>query len=78
MAKSEIVSDFMTSRELATRLGYGTIPELWKQVRQGAIPLPHSRRGRQIFVWRRSWYEEYLKTGRWPRDVAYQPAARAS
>lgn len=74
-SKAEPVqSDFMTSRELATRLGYNAVEELWRQVRQGAIPLPHSRRGARIYVWRRSWYDEYLNTGRWPRGLAYQPA----
>lgn len=66
------VSDFLTARDLAGRLGYRSTEEVWRQVRAGIIPLPHSKRSAQIFVWRRAWYEHFLEHGRWPKGLAYQ------
>jgi hypothetical protein len=71
--KTRVESDFLTARELTQRMGYKSNTELWRRVRAGIIPLPHSKRSAQIFVWRRDWYEHFRETGRWPKDLAYQP-----
>jgi hypothetical protein len=58
--------DFVGKFELAHHLccHVGTIGE-W--IGKGDIPPPHSRPGKSHPVWRRDHYEEFVKTGKWPR-----------
>jgi hypothetical protein len=60
--------DFLDKHELAYHLGchIGTINR-W--IRDGVIPGPHSRPGGKHPIWLRKHYEEFLRSGRWPREA---------
>jgi predicted DNA-binding transcriptional regulator AlpA len=64
-----VSADFLSARELATRLGVRTTETLDSWVATGRFPPPWSQLGPRLRVWRRDHYDAFVATGEWPTEA---------
>ena len=67
---------FMTKSQLAHEMGQVDTQTIDRWIAAGTVPPPHSRPGESTALWRRSDFEHYVATGRWPKEAFRSSGSR--